>query len=56
MTGQRELLEGNAVLRRTLEVRDTYLAPLHDLQIALLKRVRQADGRRRRASCGAPCC
>ena len=40
VTGQSALLDGNPVLRRTLEIRATYLAPLHDLQVALLKRVR----------------
>jgi phosphoenolpyruvate carboxylase len=53
VTGQTAVLDGNPVLRRTLEVRAAYLAPLHDLQVALLKRVRAApdepDGELRRA-------
>lgn len=44
LTDQARLLERAPVLRRTLEVRDMYLAPIHDLQIALLKRVRSPHG------------
>ncbi|MDT9595279.1 phosphoenolpyruvate carboxylase [Nocardioides zeae] len=40
VTGQAALLEGAPVLNRTLALRDTYLAPLHALQVALLRRVR----------------
>ncbi len=43
VTGQRELLEGAPVLRRTLDLRAAYLAPLHALQISLLARSR-AEG------------
>ena len=40
VTGQSSLLETAPVLRRTLELRDSYLAPLHALQSSLLARVR----------------
>jgi phosphoenolpyruvate carboxylase len=40
VTGQATLLESAPVLRRTLELRDSYLAPLHALQASLLARSR----------------
>ncbi len=40
VTGQDELLEAAPMLRRTLELRDAYLAPLHALQVSLLARTR----------------
>jgi phosphoenolpyruvate carboxylase len=40
VTGQERLLEHNQILRRTLEVRDSYLAPMHDMQLTLLRRIR----------------
>ncbi len=45
VSGQSSLLETAPVLRRTLELRDSYLAPLHALQSTLLARVREVpDG------------
>ena len=44
-TGAGKLLEQHPVLARTLEVRDTYLEPLHALQVELLARTRSThDG------------
>jgi phosphoenolpyruvate carboxylase len=40
LTGKGSLLGDQAVLARTLQVRDTYLAPLQLLQVKLLQRVR----------------
>ena len=41
VTGQARLLEGDPVLRESISVRDTYLDPLHLLQVELLARSRR---------------
>lgn len=43
VTGEQTLLESAPVLRRTLELRDSYLAPLHALQVSLLRSSRAAE-------------
>ena len=40
VTGADRLLDDDPVLRTTLEIRDTYLLPLHHLQVQLLRRRR----------------
>ena len=42
VTGEAHLLEHRPLLRRTLEVRDDYLRPMHLLQIELLQRSRSS--------------
>jgi phosphoenolpyruvate carboxylase len=44
ITGSAALLDSSPVLRRTLKVRDTYLEPLHHLQVALLRQYRHSAG------------
>ncbi len=44
VTGEAALLDDQPVLKRTLAVRDTYLEPLHHLQVALLRRFRDDGG------------
>lgn len=41
LTGKQEILGDQEILARTLQIRDAYLAPLHLLQVSLLKKVRQ---------------
>ena len=43
VTGDRELLERDPILKTTLEIRDNYLAPLHHLQVQLLHRRRDGE-------------
>ena len=43
VTGESELLSSNPVLQQTLRIRDTYLEPLHHLQIELLARQRAGE-------------
>ena len=40
LTNEKEILGSQPILARTLQIRDTYLAPIQLLQISLLKRVR----------------
>lgn len=41
LTGKQEILGDQEILARTLQIRDAYLAPLHLLQVSLLKKVRE---------------
>jgi phosphoenolpyruvate carboxylase len=43
VTGEDKLLDANPILQRTLSVRDTYLEPLHRIQINLLGRSRLGE-------------
>ena len=40
VVGARQLLDRHPLLRRTLDVRDAYLSPLHQLQVSLLEQRR----------------
>ena len=46
VTGHGELLESNAVMRRSIDVRNPYVDPINLLQMELLRRVRTDDDRR----------
>ncbi|QWC84261.1 phosphoenolpyruvate carboxylase [Nocardioidaceae bacterium] len=43
VTGDEQLLQREPVLRQTLQVRENYLAPLHLLQVQLLRRYRDGE-------------
>jgi phosphoenolpyruvate carboxylase len=43
VTGHRELVENNPVLRRSIDVRNPYVDPINLVQIELLRRLRGGD-------------
>jgi phosphoenolpyruvate carboxylase len=43
VTGHRYLLEGNPVLRRSIDVRNPYVDPINLVQIEVVRRLRQGD-------------
>jgi phosphoenolpyruvate carboxylase len=43
LTGEKEILENQQSLKKTLQIRDTYLLPLQYLQVSLLKKVRELN-------------
>ncbi|MFM7211994.1 MAG: phosphoenolpyruvate carboxylase, partial [Actinomycetota bacterium] len=43
ITGSPHLLAANPTLHRTFAVRDTYLLPLHEMQVRLLQRIRASE-------------
>jgi phosphoenolpyruvate carboxylase len=52
ITGSSSLLESQPELMRTLSVRDTYLEPLHHLQVALLRQYRELNEQDRQLQVG----
>ncbi|GAA0500299.1 phosphoenolpyruvate carboxylase [Paractinoplanes deccanensis] len=52
ITGSSALLENQPELKRTLDVRDTYLEPLHHLQVALLRQYRDLNEADRQLTVG----
>ena len=43
LTGESEILENQQSLKKTLQIRDTYLLPLQYLQVSLLKKIRELN-------------
>jgi phosphoenolpyruvate carboxylase len=43
VTGHRHLLEGNPVLRRSIDVRNPYVDPINLVQVEVVRRLRQGD-------------
>jgi phosphoenolpyruvate carboxylase len=43
VTGHRELLEDNPVLRRSIDVRNPYVDPINLVQVELMRRLRSGD-------------
>jgi phosphoenolpyruvate carboxylase len=43
LTGETEILDNQQSLKKTLQIRDTYLLPLQYLQVSLLKKLRQSN-------------
>ena len=50
VSGHTELIESNAVLRRSIDVRNPYVDPINLLQVELLRRVRESPDDRVRAA------
>jgi phosphoenolpyruvate carboxylase len=50
VTGHRDLIESNPVLRRSIDVRNPYVDPINLLQVELLRRFREHPDERVRAA------